>query len=45
VWFLAPKPLPMSATSPPGSAAAGFTLSILGTPFIFTGSSHSIVHS
>jgi hypothetical protein len=25
----------LSETSPPGRAAAGFTLSILGVPFIF----------
>jgi hypothetical protein len=30
------KPLPLMATSPPGNAAAGFTLSILGVPFMFT---------
>jgi len=28
------KPLPVIETSPPGKAAPGFTLSILGVPFI-----------
>ena len=39
------KPLPLMETSPPGSAAAGFTLSIRGVPFIFKISSQLIVQS
>jgi hypothetical protein len=37
VWLRAAKPLPRMEISPPGRAAAGFTLSIRGAPFIFEG--------
>jgi hypothetical protein len=35
VWLRVSKPLPLIETSPPGKAAAGFTLSIRGVPFDF----------
>src|SRR5262250_2048703 len=35
-WLRTPKPEPRIEISPPGMAAAGFTLSMRGVPFGFT---------